>query len=147
MLVDGFQHGKRLSVMIRNENAHLHYTTGFMSTLFAEEGRGLFDVRQAILGHLQQGGNPTPFDRILATRLAATAIEFLIAEAEKGSPGAVCLGLQAGQVQFNNLEDLPRMADLVHQRPKEQWWLAVRPIAKVLSQPAPHFRARENAEE
>src|SRR5690606_23468248 len=76
-----FQHGKRLSVMIRSENAHPRYTTSFLGTLFAEEGKGLFDVRQAILGHLQQGGNPTPFDRILATRLAATSIEFLITEA------------------------------------------------------------------
>ncbi|HEV8712211.1 MAG TPA: 6-phosphofructokinase [Candidatus Binatia bacterium] len=146
MLIDGFQHGKRLSVMIRNENAHPHYTTSFMSTLFAEEGKGLFDVRQAILGHLQQGGNPTPFDRILATRLAATAIEFLIAEAGKASQAAVFIGLQTGQVQFNNLEDLPRLADLTPQRPREQWWLDTRPIAKVLSQPAPRFRARENTE-
>ena len=147
MLIDGFQHGKRLSVMIRNENAHPLYTTSFMSTLFAEEGKGLFDVRQAILGHLQQGGDPTPFDRILATRLAATAIEFLIAEAGKTYQAAVCMGLQAGQVQLNNLEDLPRMADLTSQRPKEQWWLNTRSIAKILAQPAPHFRARGNARE
>jgi 6-phosphofructokinase 1 len=133
-----------LSVMIRNENAHPLYSTSFMCTLFAEEGKGIFDVRQAILGHLQQGGNPTPFDRILATRLAATAIEFLIAEAGKVSQAAVFIGLRAGQVQFNNLEDLPRMADLIHQRPKEQWWLDVRPIAKVLSQPAPRPRSPEN---
>ena len=86
--------------MIRNENAHALYTTSFMSTLFAEEGKGLFDVRQAILGHLQQGGDPTPFDRILATRLAATAIEFLIVEAGKTYQAAVCMGLQAGQVQL-----------------------------------------------
>ena len=136
-LVKGFQHGKRLSVMIRSENAQPLYTTNFVSTLFAEEGKGLFDVRQAILGHLQQGGNPTPFDRILATRLAATCIEFLIAEADKPSPTGVFLGLQAGQVQFHGLEDLPRMVDAVHQRPKEQWWLEVRPIAKVLAQPEP----------
>ena len=146
-LIDGFQRGKRLSVMIRNENAHPLYTTSFMCTLFAEEGKGLFDVRQAILGHLQQGGNPTPFDRILATRLAATAIEFLITEAGRTSQAAVFIGLQAGQAQFNNLEDLPRMADLVHQRPKEQWWLEVRPIAKVLSQPAPQSRLQKNTGE
>ncbi len=143
-LIDGFRHGKRLSVMMRNENAHPLYTTSFMSTLFAEEGKGIFDVRQAILGHLQQGGNPTPFDRILATRLAATSVEFLITEAGKASQAAVFIGLQAGQVQFNNLEDLPRMVDLVQQRPKEQWWLEVRPIAKVLSQPAPRSRSSEN---
>jgi len=137
-LITGFQQGKRLSVMIRSENAHPRYTTSFLSTLFAEEGKGLFDVRQAILGHLQQGGNPTPFDRILATRLAAIGIEFLATEARNSSPAGVFVGLQAGQVQFHNLEDFPRMIDPTHQRPKEQWWLEVRPIATVLAQPAPH---------
>jgi 6-phosphofructokinase 1 len=136
-LIHGFQHGKRLGVMIRNENAHPLYTSNFISTLFAAEGQGLFEVRQAILGHLQQGGNPTPFDRILATRLAATGIEFLIAEASKPSPAGVFVGLQAGQVEFHSLEDLPRMVDPVHRRPKEQWWLEVRAIAKILAQPGP----------
>ena len=77
LLTRGFQQGKRLSLMIRNEHAHLRYTTDFISTLFAEEGKGVFDVGQAILGHLQQGGNPTPFDRILAMRLADQIIDFL----------------------------------------------------------------------
>ena len=136
-MVSGFQHGKRLSVMIRNENAHARYTTDFMSTLFAEEGQGFFDVRQAVLGHLQQGGNPTPFDRILATRLAATSIERLITEAASTSPAGLFIGLQGGQVQFHSLEDFPRLGDMVHQRPKEQWWLGVRTVADILAQPLP----------
>lgn len=134
----GFQGGKRLSVMIRSECAHPLYTSSFMATLFAGAGEGLFDVRQAILGHLQQGGNPTPFDRILATRLAATCIERLIFEATQPSPAGVFVGLHAGQVNFHPLDDLPRMRDSVYQRPKEQWWLDVRSIAKVLAQPSPN---------
>jgi 6-phosphofructokinase 1 len=136
-LIAGFQHGKRLSVMIRNECAHPRYTTNFISTLFASEGKELFDVRQAILGHMQQGGNPTPFDRILATRLAATCIDRLVSEASMSSPAGVFVGLQAGQVEFHSLEDLPRMSDLAYQRPKDQWWLDVRSIAKILAQPGP----------
>jgi 6-phosphofructokinase 1 len=136
-LTTGFESGKRLSVMIRNEHAHPLYTTDFMATLFAGAGGDLFDVRQAILGHLQQGGNPSPFDRILATRLVATCIERLITEATQPTPAGVFVGLQAGQVDFYNLEDLPRMKDAVYQRPKEQWWLDVRAIAKVLTQPGP----------
>ena len=46
--------------MIRNEYANQIYTTPFMCALFEEEGGDLFDVRQAILGHLQQGGDPSP---------------------------------------------------------------------------------------
>jgi 6-phosphofructokinase 1 len=136
-MIAGFQEGKRLSVMIRNEHAHPRYTTDFMCTLFAEEGQGFFDVRQAILGHLQQGGNPTPFDRILATRLAATSIARLIAEAGKTFPVGEFIGLQAGQMQFHNLEDLPRLGDMGQQRPKEQWWLGLRAAAEILAQPQP----------
>jgi 6-phosphofructokinase 1 len=136
-LNSGFQGGKRLSVMIRSEHAHPLYTTNFMATLFAGAGDSLFDVRQAILGHLQQGGNPTPFDRILAMRLAATCIERLIFEATQPSPAGTFVGLHAGQVKFHPLDDLPRMRDPLHQRPKEQWWLDVRSIAKVLAQPGP----------
>ena len=92
LLTRGFQQGKRLSLMIRNEHAHPRYTTDFISTLFAEEGKGVFDVRQAILGHFQQGGNPTPFDRILAMRLADQSIDFLIAEAQSPRPPQCVLG-------------------------------------------------------
>ena len=72
-LLKGFRSGKRLGLMIRNEAANPVYTTQFMCALFEEEGREVFDVRPAILGHLQQGGDPSPFDRIQATRLASCA--------------------------------------------------------------------------
>jgi 6-phosphofructokinase len=48
--------------------------------LFEEEGTDLFDVRPAILGHLQQGGNPSPFDRIQATRFADLSAAILMIE-------------------------------------------------------------------
>jgi 6-phosphofructokinase 1 len=137
-LVEGFQQGKRLGLMIRNEHASAIYTTEFISALFEEEGKDLFEVRQAILGHLQQGGDPSPFDRIQATRLAARCVDFLSTEAAKGNSAGAFIGLQAGHVQFTSLEDLPRMVDQAHQRPKQQWWMELRPIAHVLAQPAPH---------
>ncbi len=73
-LNQGFRSGKRVGLMIRNEHANVVYNTAFMVALFEEESGGLFDVRQSILGHLQQGGNPSPFDRIQATRLATRSI-------------------------------------------------------------------------
>ncbi len=133
----GFEQGKRLALLIRNEYANQLYTTPFMCALFEEEGKDLFDVRQAILGHLQQGGNPSPFDRIQATRLAARCIEYIIEQAGQEPPAGAFIGLQAGQVRFFSLEDLPRMQDHVHRRPKDQWWLDLRPIVKLLAQPGP----------
>jgi 6-phosphofructokinase 1 len=136
-LIHGFRHGKRLGLMIRNEMANETYTTAFMAALFEEEGGSLFEVRQAILGHLQQGGSPTPFDRILATRLAKRCIGHLIDQTEKGHTEVAAIGLTRGTVQTLNLHDLPRLMDVENQRPLDQWWLDLRPIARILAQPGP----------
>jgi 6-phosphofructokinase 1 len=141
----GFEHGKRLGLMIRNENANDVYDTPFMCKLFEEEGRELYDVRQSILGHLQQGGNPSPFDRIQATRLATRSINYLIEQVESGSGQSAFIGLQGKEIKFHNLEDFPRMVDLKFQRPKQQWWMDLRPIARLLAQPGPknQFETRQ----
>ena len=136
-LVRGFKGGKRLGLMIRNEYANNVYTTPFMCALFEEEGHDLFDVREAILGHLQQGGDPSPYDRIQATRLARLCVNFLIEEADKGSDRIAFIGQQAGQVKFHDMQDFLRMVDEPHQRPKEQWWLSLGEVAKLLAQPGP----------
>jgi 6-phosphofructokinase 1 len=140
-LVEGFSHGKRLGLMIRNEHTDPLYSTDFMCALFEKEGGKLFDVRQAILGHVQQGGNPSPFDRIQATRLAAACINFLTAEAGRAQPGGAFIGLQGGQVQVTSLQDLPRLVEEQAQRPRDQWWLELRPIARIMAQPGPHQTA------
>jgi 6-phosphofructokinase 1 len=108
-----------------------------MCPLFEKEGGDLFDVRQAILGHVQQGGDPSPFDRIQAIRLAAKSIEFLVEEASKASGAAVCIGLQEGRMEFTSLRELPRLMEPNVQRPKEQWWLGLRPVARIMAQPGP----------
>jgi 6-phosphofructokinase 1 len=136
-LVEAFEHDKRLGLMIYNEKTDPFYTTGFMVSLFEKEGGDLFDVRQTILGHVQQGGNPTPFDRIQATRLAAKCVDFLSQECGQVRPRAVAIGLQGGREEFIRLDDLPRLIDQGFKRPKEQWWLSLRPIARIMAQPGP----------
>ncbi len=137
-MIRGFRSGKRLGLVIRNEGVNPVYTTSFMSALFEEEGGELFDVRQAILGHLQQGGSPTPFDRIQGTRLASRCIDYLITEAANQPPGSAFIGLHGGQVRFSAMEDMPRMMDYAHSRPKDQWWMKLRQIGRVMAQPSPH---------
>ena len=143
MLKEGFEHGKRLGLMIRNENANPLYTTPFLAALFEEEGGSLFDVRISVLGHLQQGGDPTPYDRNLATRLAAQAVDFIEANFQKGDTdkSAACIGLQAGNLELTPLYEIPRLIDEKTQRPKEQWWMQLRPIARLLAQPGPGFHS------
>ncbi len=136
-LVTGFSQGKRLGLMIRNESAHPVYTTDFMVRLFEVEGKELFDVRQAILGHQQQGGNPSPFDRIQGIRLAVQSIDFLLNEIGQKEPRQVFIGLEAGKTQFTGMEDYQRLEDRDFGRPKKQWWMDLRPIAHILAQPGP----------
>ncbi len=145
LLKEGFQQGKRLGLMIRNETANSFYTTAFIAALFDEEGGDLFEVRQSILGHLQQGGNPSPYDRILAARLAWEAVRRIEEMTQRQSAtsfsevGAICLGIQEGDVTATPLYRVPRLMDEVHQRPLEQWWMELRPLARMLAQPAPGF--------
>ena len=60
-------------LILRNENASNNYSLDFLTQLYEEEGSGIFSVRQNILGHMQQGGSPSPFDRNYGTEMAATA--------------------------------------------------------------------------
>jgi 6-phosphofructokinase 1 len=137
---EGFRHGKRLGLVLRSEGAHALYTTPFMCALFEEEGGDLFDVRQAILGHFQQGGDPSPFDRILATRFADECVSFLVEEAKSGGTAATFIGVREGQVGFTPVENLPRVMDMENERPKDEWWRALTPIADLLAQPGPDSR-------
>jgi 6-phosphofructokinase 1 len=57
------------------------------------------ETRVAVLGHIQRGGRPTAFDRILAARLAHAAVEAL---AEGKSD--VCVHLKNGNLEFLSLE-------------------------------------------
>jgi 6-phosphofructokinase 1 len=57
------------------------------------EERTGFETRVTILGHIQRGGTPTAFDRILATRFGVAAIDAVHA----GASGKM-VALQAGQI-------------------------------------------------
>jgi len=133
----GFDSGKRLGLFIRAENANAIYTTDFICSLFEEEGRTVFDVRPAVLGHLQQGGDPSPFDRIQASRLARLCLEYLLAECDKHSANSAFIGLQNGKITFNDMRDFERMVDTGFQRPRDQWWMQLNGIARLMAKLAP----------
>jgi 6-phosphofructokinase 1 len=132
-LTKGFRSGRRLGLVIRSENADPVYTTGFLTALFEKEGGDLFDAREAILGHIQEGGDPSPFDRIQATRLTARCIDFLSDELESGTRASAMIGFQSGRLQFTDLTSYPTLVEQDVQRPVEQRWMAQRPLAKIMS--------------
>jgi 6-phosphofructokinase 1 len=133
----GFRLGKRLGLLIRNEMANEIYSTAFMHALFEEEGGELYDVRQAILGHMQQGGDPSPFDRIYATRLVADCIDYLEAQIGNKDYVSACVGQLHGEIRFTDFRDIPRLLDIEHSRPKDQWWMSLREIVTLMAQAVP----------
>ena len=138
-MVESFRGGRRLlpDDPQRTRQPALHHRFP-VRRLFEEEGGDLFDVRQAVLGHIQQGGNPSPFDRIQATRLAAHCIDFLTGELERGTAAGAFIGLVEGKVTIFPLKQMPDMVDWTFRRPLEQWWLDLRPVVRAVArQPAP----------
>lgn len=65
-----------------------------------------FAGRATILGHIQRGGSPTPYDRVLASRMGAKAVELLIE-----GKGGECVCLQNNEITSMSIEEcvsLPR---------------------------------------
>ncbi len=131
-LADGFRSGDRLGLIIRSENADPVYTTGFITSLFEKEGGDLFDARQAILGHIQEGGDPSPFDRIQTTRLTARCVEFLAEQLESSARASAMIGFQSGRLQFTDLTSYPNLIQQDVQRPVEQRWMVARVLANIM---------------
>ncbi|GIV35827.1 MAG: ATP-dependent 6-phosphofructokinase [Cyclobacteriaceae bacterium] len=59
------------------------------------ERSSYFDIKVTILGHLQRGGAPTYFDRVLASKLGVAAVEGLL----KGQTD-VMVGIQKGEITY-----------------------------------------------
>jgi len=58
-----------------------------------------FDIKVTILGHLQRGGSPTYFDRVLASRMGIAAVEGLL----KGKKDAM-VGIRSNQIVYNDFD-------------------------------------------
>lgn len=69
-----------------------------------------YDVRVAILGHIQRGGTPSCADRVLASRLGYGAVEGL----GKGLTN-VMAGIQANQLVFTPIEDAIKKHNEINQ--------------------------------
>jgi len=140
-MVEGFRHGKRLGLIVRSEHADPYYTTPFLVSLYEKEGGDLFDARPSILGHTQQGGRPSPFDRIQANRLAAVALERLVTLVESGIHDSIAIGRENGKLKFTDLRDMPAMVEPDLHRPKVQRWMALRGLSRKMAECRPPHRS------
>ncbi|XP_076014934.1 ATP-dependent 6-phosphofructokinase, platelet type-like isoform X1 [Genypterus blacodes] len=130
-------------LVLRNESCNENYTTDFIYQLYSEEGRGVFDCRKNVLGHMQQGGAPSPFDRNFGTKIAAKAMQWITRKLKESYKGgkvfansdetACLLGMRRRALVFQPMSQLRDETDFVHRIPKEQWWLKLRPLMKILA--------------
>ena len=128
-----FAGNRKLFLAVRNENANALYTTDFIARLLEEEGGDSYDVRTVILGHVQQGGSPTPFDRILAARLVSRALTVIGDQLAAGSHHSYAIGLVQGGIELTPLGHLNEVADVKFRRPRHQWWMSLRPVLSAVS--------------
>ncbi|KAI4893009.1 hypothetical protein NFI96_027335 [Prochilodus magdalenae] len=141
-------------LVLRNEKCHTHYTTDFIYNLYSAEGKGVFDCRVNVLGHLQQGGAPSPFDRNFGTKLGVRAVQWLTEKMTDtfrqgalkavtfsragrvfaNSPDTACVvGLNKKVLTFSPVTEVKAQTDFEHRMAKEQWWLSLRLLLKMLA--------------
>ncbi len=60
-----------------------------------------FDIKVTILGHLQRGGTPTYFDRVLASKMGVASVEGLLA-----GRNDVMVGIQNGKIVYNDFNTI-----------------------------------------
>lgn len=123
-MIHAFGSGQDFWLALRNEEASAFYTTDLMTRMFEAEGGGLFSVRGLVLGHVQQGGIPSPFDRINAVRLASRVTDWLGRQFGHGEATYACTTL-AGVGPIREVDDL---VDWEVRRPYDTWWMRLKPV-------------------
>ncbi len=98
-MVDAYIRGKSHCIVIVAEG-YKPGTLAIVQYLSEREDELGFDVRVTVLGHVQRGGRPSAFDRLLATRLGSAAAQAL----HDGQPGNV-IGLVGNQITLTPLEE------------------------------------------
>ena len=99
-LVDTYIRGKSHCIIVVAEGAK-YDASSIASYLNESKDRTGFSVRVTILGHIQRGGSPPAFERLLATRLGCAAIR----ELNDGRSG-VMVGLSGNEIVSTPLTEV-----------------------------------------
>jgi len=133
-------------VILMNEKANKNYDCNFLTRMYTEEGRNHFTVRDNILGHTQQGGTPSPYDRSVATKMAAKTVTWLVEQLShfasmdgtvhaETPESATLLGMRHAKYVFQPIQELAKDTDFEKRVPTYNlWWMKIRRIMNVLAQ-------------
>ncbi len=95
MLDEGGKTNKKSSLIVVAEGSKIG--GAFELAKKFSERNNYFDIKVTILGHLQRGGAPTYFDRVLASKMGVAAVEGLL-----HGKTDVMVGIQNGSIVYNN---------------------------------------------
>lgn len=93
LIDNGFRKSKNSAIVLVAEDPSTGGAFGLAERVETEYPQ--YDARVTILGHLQRGGSPTAADRILASRLGASAVEAL-----KEGQRNIMVGLKNGEIVY-----------------------------------------------
>lgn len=91
--------GKSSSIVVVTEGDKIGKTV-FELADYVEQNLPEYEVRVSVLGHMQRGGSPSCFDRVLASRLGVKAVELLL-----DGKTNLMVGLINNRVETTNLEN------------------------------------------
>lgn len=131
-------------IILRNECASDTYTTQVIADIIKEEACGRFESRAAVPGHFQQGGKPSPMDRIRALRMAIKCMLHLEGYAGKSADevatdelSSSVIGVKGSQVLFSPMGGETGLeateTDWKRRHPKTEFWLELQDTVDILS--------------
>lgn len=97
---DAYTRGKSHAICVIAEGSP--YKASDLSDFLNQKKLG-FEIRLTILGHIQRGGSPTAFDRLLATRMGVAAVERMLQ-----GESDVMVGLDGRDISSVTLEEVTR---------------------------------------
>ncbi|KAH8773009.1 phosphofructokinase-domain-containing protein [Hyaloscypha finlandica] len=128
-------------LILINEKASPVYHAKLIADMIRQEAQNRFETRDALPGHVQQGGTPSPMDRTRAVRLAIKCIEHLEKYEDRadstilGDPmSSTVIGIKGASVVFTPMKDVEeKETDWPNRRPKNEFWLGLKDVVDVLS--------------
>lgn len=134
-------HARSGKIILRNEKASSVYTTELIADIIKEESGGRFDSRFAVPGHVQQGGTPSPMDRVRAVRFGVKSLQYLESrygmskdEIAEDPMSAAVIGIRGARVKFSSMEKIEREeTDWKDRRPKDEFWMDLIQVVDTLS--------------
>ncbi len=99
VLVQGGKTNRKSSLVVVAEGSKIGGANELAKKV--AERSDYFDIKVTILGHLQRGGSPTYFDRVLASRMGVASVEGLL-----GGQNDVMVGIRNNKIVYNSFDSI-----------------------------------------